>query len=142
MIGQLAAATALVLATVFIHGFGLMMLSRALKLEEREERHLGVRDFRTLGFTLLIVLALFALHGLEIWLYAAVYYLAGALGDFSRALYFSTITYGTVGYDDEGLHRNFELVAAIEGINGILLMGWSTAFFVKVIGRLGHRGDE
>ena len=28
------------------------------------------------------------------------------------------------------------LNAAIEGINGVLLLGWSTAFFVTVIARL------
>lgn len=142
MIEQLIAATALVLATVAIHGIGLMYLSKALKLEEREESHLSIHNFRTLGFTLLIVLALFAIHGLEIWLYAAVYLLSGAMPDFARALYFSTITYGTVGYDDEGLHKTWEMVAAIEGINGIILLGWSTAFFVRVIGRLGRHEND
>ncbi len=43
------------------------------------------------------------------------------------------------GYDDEGLHKTWQMVAAIEGINEIILLGWSTAFFVRVIGRLGRQ---
>ena len=31
------------------------------------------------------------------------------------------------------------LGAAIEGINGLLLLGWSTAFFVTIVARLGRR---
>jgi len=52
------------------------------------------------------------------------------------ALYFSAMTYGTLGYNDDLLHPAWRLVAAIEGINGLLLIGWSTAFFVTVMGRL------
>jgi hypothetical protein len=32
--------------------------------------------------------------------------------------------------------ESWRLVSAIEGINGIILIGWSTAFFVTVIARL------
>ena len=32
-----------------------------------------------------------------------------------------------------------ETRAAIEGINGILLLGWSTAFFVSLMARMGRR---
>jgi hypothetical protein len=31
------------------------------------------------------------------------------------------------------------MVVAIEGINGVILLGWSTAFFVMVITRLGRQ---
>ena len=84
------------------------------------------------------MLGLFVIHGLEIWLYAALYWLAGALPDLHTAVYFSTITYGTIGYDDEGVARAWQLVAAIEGINGVLMLGWSTAFFVALIARMGR----
>jgi hypothetical protein len=53
------------------------------------------------------------------------------------AVYFSTITYATIGFSDAELAPPWRLVAAIEGINGILLLGWSTAFFVAVVARLG-----
>ena len=132
MIDQLIIATLMVLLTVALHGMGLLGLSRLLRLETREEHeaHLTPASLRGLATTLAMVLGLFTLHGVEIWLYALLYLALGALTDLETAVYFSTITYGTVGYDDYGMAREWQLVSAIEGINGVLLMGWTTAFFV------------
>ena len=60
-----------------------------------------------------------------------------AVSELATAVYFSTTTYATIGFSDAGLSASWRLVAAIEGINGILLLGWSTAFFVGVVARLG-----
>ncbi|MBW4331928.1 potassium channel family protein [Stakelama sp. CBK3Z-3] len=141
MIAQLAIATAMVLLTVAIHGAGIIVLVRLMRLEAAEERagHVVHASWRGFAVTLALVLGLFLLHGLEIWLYAALYELGGALGGLEHAVYFSTITYATIGYDDQGLDIAWRLVAAIEGINGIILLGWSTAFFVTVVSRLGRR---
>ena len=85
---------------------------------------------------LIIVLALFTLHGIEIWLYAAVYLLIDAVQNLEAAVYYSTITYASIGFGDTEMARQWRLVGAIEGINGVLLLGWSTAFFVTVVARL------
>lgn len=129
----------MVVITVLIHGIGLFGLSRALRIEAEEEARFQVDlvSPRGLGFTLLIVLSLFALHGIEIWAYGLFYVFVGALPNILEAVYFSTITYGTIGYDDEGLAHGWKMVAAIEGINGIILLGWTTAFFVTVVQRIG-----
>ncbi|MXO73121.1 ion channel [Alteraurantiacibacter buctensis] len=138
MLIQLAIATAMVLATVIMHGLGLLGLTRVLRAERNEERLANLSPFslRGLAATIGVVLALFALHGTEIWLYALVYLQIGALQGLEEAVYFSTITYGTVGYDDDGFHPAWQLVAAVEGINGVLLLGWSTAFFISLAARL------
>lgn len=138
MLVQLLIATVMVLTTVIIHGLGLLGLSRLLRGERVEERHAHISplSLRGLMVTLGVVLALFALHGTEIWLYALVYLQLHALPGLEEAVYFSTITYGTIGYDDDGFHPAWQLVAAIEGINGVLLLGWSTAFFISLAARL------
>ncbi|MEZ5710386.1 MAG: ion channel [Blastomonas sp.] len=141
MFAELAVATVMVVLTVFMHGAGLFGLTRLLKLEAREEAaaHLGPTSLRGLLFTLMLVLGLFILHGLEIWSYAFVYLVVEALPDLRTSVYFSTISYATIGYDDEGFAPAWQLVAAIEGVNGVILMGWSTAFFVTVVARLGRK---
>ena len=138
MFDQLALATGMVLLTVGMHGFGLLGLSRLLRLESREERvaHISPLSARGLASTLGLVLGLFTLHGLEIWLYALLFFALGALPDLETSVYFSTITYGTVGFDDHNFAEQWRLVAAIEGINGVLLLGWTTAFFVSLVSRL------
>lgn len=129
------------MATVLIHGVGLLTLARVLRIEGNEEEveHISPASVRGVIFTFALVLGLFVIHGIEIWLYALLYIGAGALPDLHTAVYFSAITYGTIGYDDEGLARGWQLVAAIEGINGIMLMGWSTAFFVSLVARLSRQ---
>jgi hypothetical protein len=141
ILDDLAVSTAMVLITVALHGIALSWLGRLLKVEYIEEarHHVGPLSLRALAFTQAVVLALFALHGLEIWLYAFVYGWIGAIGDFSSALYFSTISYAAIGYTDVAIDPRWRLVGAIEGINGLLLLGWSTAFFVGFLTRLGRR---
>jgi len=140
MIDELAVAAAMVITTVRMHGVGLAILSKLLRLESRDERRLNIHPLSPsgIGFTLLIVIGLFFLHGLEIWAYAALFLVLGAIPDLYTAVYFSTITYGTIGYDDDPIAGRWSLVSAIEGINGVLLLGWSTAFFVTVVARLGR----
>ncbi len=137
MIAQLSIATVMVCLTVGIHGIGLYLLARVLRLERQAEKEMHFSAFSQRGIftTFAVVLGLFSLHGIEIWLYAFLYLLLGAIPDLETAVYFSTITFGTIGYDDEAMSHSWQLVSAIEGINGILLLGWSTAFFISLISR-------
>lgn len=140
MISQLAIATIMVMLTVMIHGLGLAMLGRVMRSEVRQERqhHVPPLSLRSLGFTLMLVFSLATLHGIEIWSYAIVYEALGAVTDLETAVYFSTISYAGIGFDDRYIVKIWRLVAAIEGINGLLLLGWSTAFFVTVVTRMGR----
>lgn len=136
MLIELAIATAMVTLTVLIHGAGIAGLARALRFDPGAvEAHHHFSPRRAL-LTLGVVLALFTLHGIEIWLYAALYLIADAVHTLEAAVYFSTITYSTLGYGDVQVSQDWRLVSAIESINGILLLGWSTAFFVTVVARL------
>jgi len=85
---------------------------------------------------LFIVLGLVAVHTVEIWLYACAYLAVGALPDFESALYFSTASFTTLGYGDVVLDKAWRLVGAIEGANGLLLFGWSTAFLISLTSRM------
>lgn len=44
----------------------------------------------------------------------------------------SAITFATIGYGDTMPSTEWRLASAIEGVNGILLLGWTTAFLFKV----------
>ncbi|MDB5696112.1 MAG: hypothetical protein JWN21_1655 [Sphingomonas bacterium] len=138
MIAELLLATFMVSLTVAIHGAGLHGLAKVLRLEAREEahEHLNPLSLRGNAVTLLAILGLFALHGVEIWLYAFLYVGLGAVEGLREAVYFSTITYGAIGYSDAVMAERWRLVSAIEGVNGIVLLGWSTAFFITVVARL------
>ena len=140
MLFYLAISTMMVFLTVTIHGLGLNVLAHVIRSEEHEERvhHVPKLSRRSLFFTLALVLGLFVLHGLEIWLYAFLFMAVGAIATLETAVYFSTISYAGIGYDDRYIEPAWRLVAGIEGINGLLLLGWSTAFFVTLVTRLGR----
>jgi hypothetical protein len=128
----------MVMATVMIHGLGLALLGRAVAGERQEERlhHSPPLSLRGSAFTLVTVLALFVLHGVEIWGYAILYRVLDAFAQFEQALFFSTVSYAAIGYGDTALPAQWRLLGAIEGINGVILLGWSTAFFVNLLMRL------
>lgn len=140
MVTELIIATLMVTLTVFMHTVGLLLLSRLTRFEAREEEKLFIQPYSAAGvvLTMTVVLGLFVLHGLEIWLYALLYLELDAIHHLRDAVYFSTQAYGAIGFGDEALLPEWRIVAGIEGINGVILLGWSTAFFVTVMRRLSH----
>jgi hypothetical protein len=133
---ELFIATLMVVLTVAVHATGLSTLQRLLEDRIEAERRSALHR---LVLTVLLALGLFALHGVEIWLYAGVYQQVGAVPDLRKAVYLSTSAYGTLGFSDSDVAEPWRLLAAIEGINGILLLGWTTAFFVTLMNRLHGR---
>jgi hypothetical protein len=132
---QLVVASAMVALTILIHLGGLSLLVRMMR---RPALSLTTHGARLNQAATLVGAAfgLFALHSAEIWAYASLYVWLNALPAFEDALYFSTATYTTVGYGDLTLGRDWRILGAIEGANGIILLGWSTAFFVSVVARI------
>ena len=135
MLANLALATFMVSLTVTIHLGGLLGLlwvlrDRAHRIRAQESRVV------LLGVILFVVLGLVAIHSVEIWLYGAAFWAIGAVKDFETALYFSTVTFTTLGYGDVVLEGNWRLFGAIEAGNGLILFGWSTAFLLSVTSRL------
>ena len=135
---QFAVSSLLVVFCVIVHGMGLFGLTRALRSESSVERLRHIRPFSPRGvlFTLSIVVAIIALHGLEIWAFALAYLAVGAVHGFEPSLYFSTISYSTVGYNDAHIAESWRLMGAFESILGIILLGWSTSFLFRLLGRI------
>lgn len=129
---ELLVSALFVILTVAIHDRGLAYLQRLTDFGSELGRS-NPRDRRIGWLRVAIVLLLFFLHGVEIWIYAAFFHYVGPIADLRQALYFSTITYAAIGFSDQALNNQWLMVAAVEGINGILLIGWSVAFFVMMM---------
>ncbi|PLP55594.1 metal transporter [Mesorhizobium loti] len=135
MAGALAGGTAIIGLTVLIHTFGLIAITHVMARLVAKFRMHGQRS-RVVAM-ISVVLGLFAVLTVEIWLWAACYWLLGLLPDFATALYFSTVTFSTIGYGDIVPAPNWRMLAALEGINGFLLIGWSTAYLIAAGTRIG-----
>jgi len=87
---------------------------------------------------LVVMAAVFLAHTLEIWMYAAAYLLAENLGigglagtlehRFNDYLYFSAGTYSSLGYGDIFPVGGLRMIAGIETVAGLVMIGWSASF--------------
>ncbi|MDZ4778155.1 MAG: ion channel [Alphaproteobacteria bacterium] len=135
MLQSLALASVMVVATVLIHFWGLMGLIRIMGESGAHRRARG-GYLGQASVILFVVFGIFALHTIEIWLYAAGYLWLGEMQTLEPALYFSTVTFVALGYGDVVLSPQWRLVSAIEAANGVILIAWSTTFMFSVTSRL------
>jgi hypothetical protein len=143
MFQNLAAGSALVALTVLIHTGGLILIAG---VTPPLARWLGFHN-HDVGRTLVMtgtVLGILGILTLEIWSWAVAYAWLGVTADFSDALSLSTDMFSTIGYGDIPVTPDWRLTTALEGINGFLMIGWSTAYLVAAATRHGpfRRGDH
>lgn len=129
MLLALTVSTLLVLGTVLIHYEALRHTSTLLPRLTIPPR----------TRILVVILVAFFAHTLEVWLHALVYYfladhysigrLAGVVhGEFTDYLYFSLATYTSLGYGDIYPVGGLRLIAGIETVTGLMMIGWSASF--------------
>ena len=131
---NLLAGTAVISATVVIHTFGLIAVTHVVAVLTGR---FGENERSKIIAMLVAVLGIFVVMAGEIWLWAICQYSLGVVPDFVTALYFSTATFSTVGYGDIVPHHDWRVFAAMEGVNGFLLIGWSTAYLIAAGIRVG-----
>jgi hypothetical protein len=136
MFANLSLGALLIAATVLIHTFGLIGLHRTMQQALPHFRLQSNLAGRALAMTS-TVLGLFLVHTVEVWTWAGAYLQLGAVRGLENALYFATVTYSTLGYGDITLQRDWRLLSALEGIDGFILIGWSTAYLVAASTRYG-----
>ncbi len=89
---------------------------------------------------LLLILAMALLTALallvEILLWALLYRGLDLFPGLEASVYFSGITFTTVGYGDMTLPQCWRLLSVAEAVNGVLMAGWSTAQLVYVVQRI------
>ena len=132
---NLAAATLMVGITTLTHFFGLLLLTRVTgRAHKRLRPHKSA--WRQASMILMVIFGIFALHTVQVWSYAVLYDVLGEFKTFEEALYFSTVSFSTLGFGDLTLGINWRVLGAIEAVNGLVLIAWSTAFLMGVTARL------
>ena len=53
--------------------------------------------------------------------------------ELEKAIYFSLVTFTTLGYGDITISSTNRILSGFEAMNGILLLGWTTAMMFSVI---------
>ncbi|MFZ0850251.1 MAG: ion channel [Hyphomicrobiaceae bacterium] len=100
---------------------------------------------------IIVIGVVLAAHILEAGLYAAAYYVLqiqlgmGGLGGHLEGglldyFYFSMATYTTLGIGDLHPSGVMRLIAGVESLNGLVLIGWSASFTYLTMEELWGRG--
>ena len=103
-----------------------------------------LRQFgRSLHVSTLLAIALTAIIGAltaQVWIWAWVYIRYDILADWNSAVYFSLVTFTSLGYGDIVLGPEVGIFAAFGSVTELLAFGLSTAFMVSSMSR--RFGDQ
>jgi hypothetical protein len=135
MLRGLIASFILVALCVLIHTFGLVLLSDWLIRHPRKaEPEFSVRRYSLKLTSVFVIITL--MHLGETFIWAAFYAWWGHFNNFETSWYFSVSSYTTIGYGDVLLPARWRMLGGVEGINGVLLCGLSTAFLFAIINQM------
>ncbi len=133
--GQILIGSAMIALTVVIHTAGIIGLVACFKAFSPGIA--GKWKYVAMTRVLMItIVGIFFVHTVEIWIWAVLYRWLGEFESMERALYFSTVTFTTLGYGDITLQERWQLLSSFEATNGIILFGVSTAFVFVAMRKL------
>jgi hypothetical protein len=141
-IGDWVWALPLIALTVVVHVCGLAFIG-----ERVVHRMGGSFDHRrflpkfvlAMGGTSLLVTVL---HGVEAAMWAAAFRSLGALPDQRSAMLYSLSAITSYGHANLFLKERWQLLGALEALNGMLLFGLTTAFLFAMIQRAWPLGSR
>jgi voltage-gated potassium channel Kch len=140
MLVQFSVAVGLIVATIVIQA---LFMSTGLRMFKRIERNRPTAIARnpTIATVIWIVFLIIPIV-LDVTVWATFYYAQASLPNFEGSLYFSTVTFTTVGYGDIVLGKEWRLLATFEAMNGWIIFGWATALIMTFIQRVYFRLDQ
>ena len=142
-IGDWAWSLPLVVLTVIIHVCGLALIGGkfvAVLGESLDNNRSFMPKFAmVIGGTALLATLL---HGIEAGIWAVAYRFLGALPDNRSAMLYSLSAMTTYGHANLYLKAHWQLMGALEALNGMLLFGLTTAFLFSMIQRVWPLGSK
>lgn len=126
----MALAAFLVFSTVMIHYEILRLISEILPRIHLLHSRIKI---------LFAIFGVFFAHTVEVWVFALVYYftnhrfgLGAYMGDTTGhiydAVYFSVVVYTSLGFGDIQPIGQMRLLAGVEALVGLVMIGWSASF--------------
>lgn len=131
----LAVGSIAVLSTIFIHALTLGATVNFFRHERRLGRT-GTGFWINLAIAGQVIAFAFLAHLIEIAVWAGLFVVCGEFQEFGTAYYHSAVNYTTLGYGDLIMSPSWRLLGPLEGADGALMFGVSTAMIFAVTQRL------
>ena len=123
----------LIVLNVVIHVYALGLINKKIMSTVRssiQPREISSASIFVVGVT---VLSVTILHGFEGAIWALAFRLLGALPDNRSAMLYSLNAITTYGHENLHLESRWQMLGALEALNGCIMFGLSTAFLFTVM---------
>lgn len=132
MLVQIAIGSGLLLASILIAAASALVLEwffRAAQPWLLREPHRPKLVLLLVGVSVWVLGVITA----GVWMWALVFLGIGALGTLEEAVYFSLVSYTTLGFGDVILPQEWRILSGMAGANGFLNFGLLTALMVEAL---------
>jgi len=127
LIGFVMVVLCLVLQAIFV----TTCLRQYVRIKvTRQDRQSYLQTIVLLSTVLLLMLLA---NIVQMGLWAVLFRVLGEFDDFATALYFSAVTFATLGYGDVVMSVRWRMLGPLEAANGILMFGVSTAVMTAAV---------
>jgi len=126
----------LIVLTVIVHAYGLALIDQRVSSATDGKRQI---PSLTIGLTALSVIVL---HALEGFIWAGAYCLLGAIPNFHSAVLYSLNAVTSYGHESLALASRWEMMGALEALNGWILFGLTTAMLFSVFQKIWPPADR
>ena len=130
--GDWAWGVPLIVANLVMHVVGLSLIGAFVSgdyVSILRKHNTSVKFVMVVGLTAVLTIIL---HALESTTWGAAYILLGALSDKKSAMLYSLGAMTTYGHANLHLSPQWELLGAMEALQGMLLFGLTTAFLFSI----------
>jgi hypothetical protein len=115
----------------------LLLQSLQLAVAVRDySRHENLMNSPSFGSSLLVIVAVMLLLVIgnlaQVGIWALMFRFLGEFDQFGTAFYHSAVNFATLGYGDIVMSDKYRLLGPLEAINGVLMIGVSTAALMAV----------
>lgn len=141
MTGQIAFGSVLMVISVLIAGQAVWALEAAFA---RSARWLMRAPHRPKLILVVVAtsLAVLVMLTASIWLWAVTFHLLGVFASFEESMYFTLVTFTTLGYGDVLMPQDWRILGGMAAANGLLNFGLMTAFMVEALRHVRVRQIE
>lgn len=130
MLGQIAFGSGLMLGSIAFAGLWIWLLEWAYA---RWEGWLLRAPHRPKLMLVVMVssLSVLAMVTMSVWLWAVAFHLLRIFASFEEAMYFTLVTFTTLGYGDVLMPPEWRILGGLAAANGLLSFGLTTALMVE-----------
>lgn len=83
------------------------------------------------------VLWLLMALGIAVWIWAGAFVALGLFDTLEAALYFSMVSFTTLGFGDVLIGKEWRLLSGMAAANGLILFSLTTAFLIEFLAKIG-----